>query len=147
MVGHRDGDLVLLVRRGAEIFTVAANSPNYGGPLLDGLVAADTVRCPWHHACFDLNTGEALRAPALSPLACWSVEHRDARIFVGEKRQKLSPTRGKASQGSLQSGSSSSEVARSARAISERHRHDQRRRGTARRPPQPFKGLSLGQGA
>lgn len=91
LVGHRDGEAVLLVRCGAEIFAVAAACSHYGGPLVDGLVADESVRCPWHHACFDLRTGEALRAPALSPLACWSVEKRGERIFVGEKRKKPQP--------------------------------------------------------
>ena len=40
------------------------------------------MRCPWHHACFSLKTGEALHAPAFSPLACWKVERR--RIFARE---------------------------------------------------------------
>ena len=92
LVGHRDGEAVLLVRRGSEIFAVAAACSHYGGPLVDGLVVDDSVRCPWHHACFDLRTGEALRAPALSPLACWSVEQHGERIFVGEKSKKPSPT-------------------------------------------------------
>ncbi|WFU12334.1 FAD-dependent oxidoreductase (plasmid) [Rhizobium sp. CB3090] len=99
LVGHRDGEPVLLVRRGAEIFAVGATCSHYSGPLVDGVIADDSVRCPWHHACFDLRTGEALRAPALSPLACWSVEQRGGKIFVGEKRKKPPPTPGESGAG------------------------------------------------
>ena len=91
LVGHCGGEQVLLVRRGTEVFAVSATCTHYGGPLADGLVVDHTVRCPWHHACFDLRTGEALRAPAFSPLACWSVEQRNGKIFVGEKRKRMAP--------------------------------------------------------
>jgi NADPH-dependent 2,4-dienoyl-CoA reductase/sulfur reductase-like enzyme/nitrite reductase/ring-hydroxylating ferredoxin subunit len=91
LVGHAGGEPILLVRSGKEIFAVGAQCTHYNGPLGDGLVVGDTVRCPWHHACFDLRSGEALRAPALSPIACWSVEQRDGKIFVGEKLAKPKP--------------------------------------------------------
>jgi nitrite reductase/ring-hydroxylating ferredoxin subunit len=91
IVGHAGGEPILLVRSGREIFAVGAQCTHYNGPLGDGLVVGDTVRCPWHHACFDLRSGEALRAPALSPIACWSVEQRGGKIFVGEKRAQPKP--------------------------------------------------------
>jgi NADPH-dependent 2,4-dienoyl-CoA reductase/sulfur reductase-like enzyme/nitrite reductase/ring-hydroxylating ferredoxin subunit len=94
LVGHVGDDQVLLVRRGAEVFAVGAHCTHYHAPLVDGLVVGDTVRCAWHHACFDLHTGEALQAPALSPLACWSVELREGTVFVREKRDQPKP-RGK----------------------------------------------------
>src|SRR5713101_8637839 len=80
LVGHVSGEEGLLVRSGREIFAVSAHCTHYHGPLAEGLVVDDTVRCPWHHACFDLRTGEALRAPALSPVSTWRVERRDGKI-------------------------------------------------------------------
>jgi NADPH-dependent 2,4-dienoyl-CoA reductase/sulfur reductase-like enzyme/nitrite reductase/ring-hydroxylating ferredoxin subunit len=95
LVGHVGDEEVLLVRRGTEILAVGAHCTHYQGPLVDGLVVDGTVRCPWHHACFDLRTGEALRAPALSPLASWSVAQVGDKIFVREKRKRPEPkTRG-----------------------------------------------------
>ena len=89
LAGHVGEDAVLLVRRGNEFFAVGASCTHYNGPLAEGLMVDDTVRCPWHHACFSLRTGEALRAPALGPIACWSTERRNDKVFV---REKLVPT-------------------------------------------------------
>src|SRR3977135_2511087 len=94
LLGHVGDQDVLLVRAGSEIFAIDAHCSHYHGPLADGLVVGDGIRCPWHHACFDLRTGEATRAPALSPLAVWQVEHEGGRIVVRQKREQPKP-RGK----------------------------------------------------
>ena len=87
MLAGRVGDnAVLLARRGKEVFAVDATCSHYGASLADGLMVGATVRCPWHHACFSLSTGEALGAPAFTPLACWAVEERDGRLFVRAKK-------------------------------------------------------------
>ena len=96
LLGHVGDEEVLLVQVGGEIFAVGAHCTHYHGPLAEGLVTGESVRCPWHHACFDLRSGEAVRAPALSPLACWKVERRDGRIVVKEKREQPKPPGAKA---------------------------------------------------
>jgi NADPH-dependent 2,4-dienoyl-CoA reductase/sulfur reductase-like enzyme/nitrite reductase/ring-hydroxylating ferredoxin subunit len=85
LAGHVGDDAVLIARRGEELFAIGATCTHYGGPLAEGLMVGETVRCPWHHACFSLRTGEALAAPALSPVSCWRVERREGRLFVTGK--------------------------------------------------------------
>jgi NADPH-dependent 2,4-dienoyl-CoA reductase/sulfur reductase-like enzyme len=91
LTGHIGDEEVLLVRHGGKISAVAAHCTHYHGPLADGLVVGNTIRCPWHHACFDLATGDALAAPALSPLSCWQVEERGGKIIVGAKIEPPAP--------------------------------------------------------
>ena len=92
--GQADGEELVLARCGDEVFAIGAHCTHYGGPLAAGLIVGDTVRCPWHHACFSLRTGEALRAPALDPIACWRVERLGDRIFVREKVSPPAPRHG-----------------------------------------------------
>ncbi|BFG79954.1 FAD-dependent oxidoreductase [Paraburkholderia terrae] len=89
--GHAHGEPVLLVRRADELFAIGAVCTHYGAPLADGLLVDDTVRCPWHHACFSLRTGAALRAPALDAVARWRVEQQDGNVYVREKLMPVEP--------------------------------------------------------
>jgi apoptosis-inducing factor 3 len=85
VAGKVDEDDVILVRRGSSVFAVGAFCTHYHGPLADGLVVEDTVRCPLHHACFSLRTGEALRAPAFDKIDCWRTDQVGDAVFVREK--------------------------------------------------------------
>ena len=88
LLGHAFSEPVLVARRGAELFAIGATCTHYGGPLVKGLMVDHTVRCPWHHACFDLRTGEAIAAPALSDTSCWKIEKRGEHFFVTGKIDK-----------------------------------------------------------
>jgi len=96
--GHVGADAVVLARRGNECFAIGASCTHYGGPLAEGLIVGDSVRCPWHHACFSLRTGEALRAPALGAVDRYATEIVGGKVYV---RAKLaSPERKPAVSGS-----------------------------------------------
>ena len=99
VVGEVDGEKVVVVRAGGQVHAVGATCTHYGGPLNEGLVVPagrsesgplhsgpGTIRCPWHHACFDLATGKA-HGPALAPIACYDVVLEGGTIRVGAKRE------------------------------------------------------------
>jgi NADPH-dependent 2,4-dienoyl-CoA reductase/sulfur reductase-like enzyme/nitrite reductase/ring-hydroxylating ferredoxin subunit len=82
LAGHVNDQPVLLARISDEIFAIGAQCTHYGGPLGEGLMVGDTVRCPWHHACFSVRTGEALAAPALNPVSTWEIQREGDRVKV-----------------------------------------------------------------
>lgn len=92
LVGHANGESVLVVRIGDDVHAIGASCTHYGAPLADGLVVDDTIRCPWHHACFDLRSGRAVGAPALMDVACWETERSGDLIQVRTKKPAEAPT-------------------------------------------------------
>src|SRR5499427_2282826 len=91
LTGHIGDDEVVLVRQGGRLFALSAHCTHYHGPLSDGLLVGETIRCPWHHAHFNLQTGEAIAAPALAPVTCWAVEEKGGKIFVKDKKEQPAP--------------------------------------------------------
>src|SRR5262245_710607 len=106
LLGRVGDDEVVLARSGDRFYAFGAYCTHYHGPLAEGLIVDGTVRCPLHHSCFSLQTGEALRAPALDPVACWRVARENDLVFV---REKIEPQRPAAS-GAVRSGNHPSSV-------------------------------------
>src|SRR5512145_263577 len=86
LLGKVGQEAVVLVRAGGVVHAVGATCTHYSGPLAEGLVADGTIRCPWHHACFDLETGRA-HGPAISPVACFDVALEGGKLRVGARRE------------------------------------------------------------
>ena len=93
LAGRVGEEPVLLSRLDGRLHAVSGACTHYGALLAKGLAEGRTVRCPWHHACFDLATGAALRAPAFAPLDRWQVEEAGALVFVRGKAEPLKPER------------------------------------------------------
>ncbi|OIQ85172.1 rubredoxin-NAD(+) reductase [mine drainage metagenome] len=91
LLGHVGEQAVMLVRQDEAVHAVSATCTHYGGPLAAGLVADGTVRCPWHHACFDLASGAVLAPPALAPLDCWNAQVEHSMVRVLGKRERPDP--------------------------------------------------------
>ncbi len=101
LLGHAFGEAVLVARQGRELFAIGATCTHYGGPLAKGLMVDCTVRCPWHHARFDLRTGEAIAAPALNDVACYKIEKRGELCFVTAKADEKPAQKPKSSPASV----------------------------------------------
>jgi apoptosis-inducing factor 3 len=86
-LGHYEGEPVILVRQGDRVHALAATCTHYGGPLAEGLVVENTIRCPWHHARFDLHSGEAQGAPALNPVSCFNVRRQGSMVAITGKAE------------------------------------------------------------
>ena len=91
VAGQIAGEDAILVRDGDALYAIGAHCTHYHGPLADGVIVGDTVRCPWHHACFSLRSGEAVGAPALDPVPCWRVEQVGDVAFVRERLPQPTP--------------------------------------------------------
>ncbi len=91
VTGSVDGKPVVLVRSQGHLRAVGGRCTHYGGPLGDGLCEGGRIHCPWHHATFDLETGDAIGAPALNPIPVYDLAEKDGRVYVTGPRTEVRP--------------------------------------------------------
>jgi NADPH-dependent 2,4-dienoyl-CoA reductase/sulfur reductase-like enzyme/nitrite reductase/ring-hydroxylating ferredoxin subunit len=92
LVAQARGEPVLLVKRDGHVYAVGAACSHYGAPLADGAVVGHELRCPWHHASFDVRTGEAVGPPGPRPIDTFAVVREGDRVKVtGKNRAPLAP--------------------------------------------------------
>lgn len=65
---------VLVVKRGGRIFGLGNKCTHYGALLHTGVLGDGRIRCPWHGACFNLQTGDIEDFPGLDSLHCYKVD-------------------------------------------------------------------------
>ena len=76
------GPQVLLTRQQGRVHAFAPNCPHYGAPLEKGKVLNGKLICPWHHACFKVESGHLCEPPALDDLPAYPVREAEGRILV-----------------------------------------------------------------
>lgn len=80
-VTHQDYPLVL-VRQGQRILALAEICSHLGGPLSEGTVEQDCIRCPWHGSLFALRDGEVIESPATRPQAAFEARIHGDQVEV-----------------------------------------------------------------
>jgi len=85
------GERVLIARVDGIAYAVGGLCTHYGASLAGGLLVDDTVRCPLHHACFNLRTGDAQCGPALAALPTYDVTEADGLVQVRDKKPAPEP--------------------------------------------------------
>src|SRR5215213_10861998 len=77
-----NGAEILLARAGGNFYAVGAHCTHYGAPLVEGVLNGNRIVCPWHHACFDITTGDLQEPPAFDALACYDVRVENDQVVV-----------------------------------------------------------------
>ncbi len=77
-----NGVPILLVKKGDRVFALLETCSHLGGPLSEGEVVEDTVKCPWHGSRFALEDGRVVDGPAVHPQPCLDARVRQGQVEV-----------------------------------------------------------------
>ncbi len=77
-----DGVAVVLVKQDETIYALANTCTHLGGPLAEGKLEGNTIRCPWHGSRFCLEDGRVVESPATFPERVFDVRIRGGQIEI-----------------------------------------------------------------
>ena len=65
-----------------KFYATAAHCTHFGAPLEKGVLVGERMACPWHHACFNVTTGDQEEPPGLDNLPSFPVRIDGQNIIV-----------------------------------------------------------------
>ena len=77
-----DGRAIAVFNVEGQFYAIDDVCTHDGGPLAEGDLIGNEIRCPRHGARFDVRTGKALCFPAIEPVATHPVEVRGEGVYV-----------------------------------------------------------------
>lgn len=76
-----NGDEILLIQCGDEIFAIDSVCPHMGAPLQEGKVENKCLTCPWHGWEFKVETGKCITSPGEN-LKRYPLKIIEGRIYL-----------------------------------------------------------------
>ena len=77
-----EGKEILLARVNGNFHALGAHCTHYGAPLVEGVLSGERIVCPWHHACFNVKTGDLQEPPAVDALPSYEVKIQNDQVIV-----------------------------------------------------------------
>lgn len=87
-----DGE-VLLVKQNGKLTAIGTKCSHFNAPLITGALGEGRVRCPWHGACFNVETGDIEDFPGLDSIPCYKVTVDKGQVRVKAKKTDLKSNR------------------------------------------------------
>ncbi|KAM6911562.1 apoptosis-inducing factor 3-like [Lycodopsis pacificus] len=100
-VGHHS---VLLTHSEGKYSAIGNQCTHYGAPLSKGVISGNTVRCPWHGACFNVHTGDLEEFPGMDCLPCHKVKIQNCKVYVSINKKTLKQEKRVKSMGAAVAG-------------------------------------------
>ncbi|MEN3015435.1 MAG: Rieske 2Fe-2S domain-containing protein [bacterium] len=77
-----DDTEILVIKIKDSFFAVENRCSHDDKPLSDGKIEDSTIECKYHGAKFDIQTGKALKMPAVAPINIFKTKLQEGKIFV-----------------------------------------------------------------